>query len=230
MSIPNTIRDDSEGYFLEEDVDVAAWISKATVDISGFDKNLLQADHEATMWITDPATPLRISTTIVKGRSNNSQTTKPERLPTGPDFLVLVLEHCSLTRGQIYGHIIPYMIQHEAKRPCSGAGTERAEYMHLNQHPPAPHKGKRPVTGSLQSQLSVNTPTPAKTGESSRQPLDTDLESYNQVCEPVLPYEEAPPSGEPESGNTAPPSAGANSTLPDESTMDIDQIVDDIYC
>ncbi|KIJ45457.1 hypothetical protein M422DRAFT_250770 [Sphaerobolus stellatus SS14] len=141
MSVPNTIRDNSEGYFLE-DVDVAVWISKVAADISGFDKNLLQANHEATMWITDSATPLRIGTTIVKDRSNNSQTTKPERLPTGPDFLVLVLEHYSLTRGQIYGRIILYMIRHEAKCPCSGTGSERAEYMHLNQRPPPPHKGK----------------------------------------------------------------------------------------
>ncbi|KIJ38946.1 hypothetical protein M422DRAFT_258362 [Sphaerobolus stellatus SS14] len=73
----------------------------------------------------------------------------------------------------------------------------------------APYKGKKPVTGTGQSKSLVHAPTPAKT---------------------VIPYEEAPPSGEPESGYTAPPSAGANSTLTDENTMDIDQIVEDIYC
>ncbi|KIJ37789.1 hypothetical protein M422DRAFT_259634 [Sphaerobolus stellatus SS14] len=227
MSVPNALRDDHDSYFLEEDIDVAAWISKVAADIShsafmdqmkavfgsrdnfdmafsGFDTNLLRADHEATMWITDSATPLRIGTTIVKGSSTKSQATKPEKLPKGPDFLALVLEHCSLTRGQIYGCIIPYMIRHEAKRPCSHAGNEHAAYMHLNQRLPAPHKG-------------------------NRQRLDTDLDNYNQVHEPVLPYEEEPPSSEPETGNMAPPFAGDNSTLPDESTMDIDQISDDIY-
>ncbi|KIJ38534.1 hypothetical protein M422DRAFT_258905 [Sphaerobolus stellatus SS14] len=81
MSVPNALRDDSEGYFLEEDIDVAVWISKVCADIShpafmeqmkvvfgsrdsfdtafsGFDRNLLGADHEAKMWITDAATPL----------------------------------------------------------------------------------------------------------------------------------------------------------------------------
>ncbi|KIJ51772.1 hypothetical protein M422DRAFT_244120 [Sphaerobolus stellatus SS14] len=237
MSVPNTLRDDCNGHFLEEDIDVAAslWISKVAADIShsafmdqmkavfgshdnfdtvfsGFDKNLLRADHEATMWITDSATPLQIGTTIVKGSSTKSQDTKPEKLPKGPDFLGLVLEHCSLTRAQIYGCIIPYMIQHEAKWPCSHAGIERAAYMHFNQHPPAPHKGKSPVTGSLQS-LSVHAPTPVKTGESSCQRLDADLDNYNQVRDPVLPYEEEPPA-----------------VNPNENTMDIDQIVGDIYC
>ncbi|KIJ27709.1 hypothetical protein M422DRAFT_271065 [Sphaerobolus stellatus SS14] len=191
MSVPNTLRDNHNSYFLEEDIDVAAWISKVAADISrsafmdqmkavfgsrdnfdmafsGFDTNLLRADHEATMWITDLAT----------------------------------LFH---------------------------AGSERAAYMHLNQRPPAPHKGKQPVTGSLQSRLSAHVPTPAKTGESSHQRLDADLDNYNQVREPVLPYEEEPPSGEPEAGDTVPPSAGANNTLPDESNMDVDPELDDIY-
>ncbi|KIJ54130.1 hypothetical protein M422DRAFT_241386 [Sphaerobolus stellatus SS14] len=252
MSVPNALRDDSEGYFLKEDIDVAAWISKVAADISrpafmeqmkvvfgshdnfdtafsGFDKNLLGAEHQAKMWITDSATPLRLGTTIVKGSSAKSQDTKPERLPTGPDFLALVLEHCVLTRTQIYGRIIPYMIRHEAKRPCSRAGSERAAYMHLNQRPPAPHKGKQPVTASLQSRLSLHAPTPVQTGESSRQRLDADLDRYNQVHEPVLPYEEEPPHSEPEVGDTAPLSAGANNTLPDESNMDVDPELDDIY-
>ncbi|KIJ22403.1 hypothetical protein M422DRAFT_277177 [Sphaerobolus stellatus SS14] len=234
MSVPNALRDDNEGYFLEEDIDVAAWIAKVSADIprstfmeqmkvvfgshdsfdmafSGFDKNLLGADHQATMWITDSATPLRLSNHIVK------------------DFLALVLEHCVLTRTQIYGRIIPYMIRHEAKRPCSRTGSERAAYMHLALRPPAPHKGKRPVTGSLQSRLSMHALTPVQTGESSRQRLDADLDKYNQVHEPVLPYEEEPPRGEPEVGDMVPPSVGADKTLPDESHMDVDPELDDIY-
>ncbi|KIJ25430.1 hypothetical protein M422DRAFT_273606 [Sphaerobolus stellatus SS14] len=232
MSIPNALRDDSEGYFLKEDIDVAMWISKVSADIShpafmeqmkvvfgscdsfdtafsGFNKNLLGAEHHAKMWITNSATPLRLGNTIVKGSSAKSQDTKPERLPPEPDFLALVLEH--------------------SKRPCSRAGSERAAYMHLNQCPPAPHKGKRPVTASLQSRLSAHAPTPVQTGESSRQRLDADLDKYNQVHEPVLPYEEEPPRSEPEIGDMAPPSVGANKTLPDESHMDVDPELDDIY-
>ncbi|KIJ32579.1 hypothetical protein M422DRAFT_265600 [Sphaerobolus stellatus SS14] len=226
MSILNALRDDRDSYFLEEDA-VFGSCDNFDTAFSGFSPNLLQADHEATMWITDSSTPLRIGTTIAKGHNNKTQTTQSEKLPTGPDFLVLVLDHCSLMRAQIYDRIIPYMIRHEAKRPCSSAGTEHAAYMHLNQCPPAPHKGKQPVTGSLQSRLSVHALTPAKTGLSCQR-LDVDLENYNQVHEQVLPYEEAP-SGEPETGDTAPPSVGANSTLHDESTMDIDSDLDDIY-
>ncbi|KIJ37167.1 hypothetical protein M422DRAFT_260330 [Sphaerobolus stellatus SS14] len=194
MSVPNALRDDNEGYFLEEDIDVAA----------GFDKNLLGADHQAKMWITDSATLLRLNNNIVKGSSAKSQATKPEKLPKGPDFLVLVLEHCVLIRTQIYGRIIPYMIWHEDKQPCSCAGSERAAYMDLALRPPAPHKG-------------------------NRERLDANLDNYNQVHEPVLPYEEEPPRGEPEVGDVAPPSAGANNTLPDESNMDVDPEMDDIY-
>ncbi|KIJ42178.1 hypothetical protein M422DRAFT_254879 [Sphaerobolus stellatus SS14] len=247
MSVPNALRDDCDSYFLEEDIDVAAWISKVASDISrpafmeqmkavfgshdnfdtafsGFTTNLLKPDHEATMWITDLSTLLRIGTHIVKDWPPKSQDTKPEKLPTGPDFLALVLEHCALTRAQVYGQIIPYMIRHEAKRPCSHAGSERAAYMHLNQRPPAPHKGKRPVTASLQSWLSAHMPTPVQTGESSHQWLDEDLDNYNQVHDPVLPYEEEPPSSEPEAGDVASTMADVNSILPDENTMDIDQI------
>ena len=165
----------------------------------------------------------------MKGSSAASQETKTEKLPRGPDFLVLVLKHCALSRVQIYDRIIPYMIRHEEKRPCSRAGSERAAYMHLNQRPPAPYKGKRPVTGSLQSRISAHAPTPVKTGEPSRQRLDADLDDYNQVRDPVLPYEEEPPSGEPAAEDVAPTTAGAHSSLTDENTMDIDHIVEDIY-
>ncbi|KIJ54272.1 hypothetical protein M422DRAFT_241520 [Sphaerobolus stellatus SS14] len=176
MSVPNAIRDDSSGYFLEEDIDIAAWISKISADISRpafmyqmkvvfgsrdnfdtafsrFSQDLLRADHKASMWITDLSTPLQI-------RSN--------------------------------------IVNHEEKQPCSGAGSEHAAYMHLNQCLPAPNKGKQPVTGSLQSRIALHAPTPAKTGESSQQWLDVDLDSYNQVREPVLPYEEAPPCSNPD--------------------------------
>ncbi|KIJ33404.1 hypothetical protein M422DRAFT_264670 [Sphaerobolus stellatus SS14] len=82
MSAPSAIKDDSEGYFLEEDVDVAAWISKVSSDIShptfmnqmkvlfgsrlnfettfsGFPSNLLRPNHQASMWITNCSTPFQ---------------------------------------------------------------------------------------------------------------------------------------------------------------------------
>ncbi|KIJ35064.1 hypothetical protein M422DRAFT_262827 [Sphaerobolus stellatus SS14] len=231
MSVPIAIRDNSDGYFLEEDIDVAAWISKISADIScptfmnqmkaifgsrvnfdmafsRFSKDLLRADHEATMWITDSAMPLRIGTTIAKGRTSKSQNNTSEKLPKGPDFLALVLEHCSLTREQIYTRIIPYMIWHEEKRSCSSAGSERAAYMHLNQRPPAPNKAKRLVTGSLQSHISEHAATPAKT---------------------VLPYEEAPPSSNPDVEMDVSAVAENSSTLPDESTMYVDPELEDLY-
>ncbi|KIJ26458.1 hypothetical protein M422DRAFT_272438 [Sphaerobolus stellatus SS14] len=116
------------------------------------------------------------------------------------------------------------MIRDDAKHPLSAAGVECTTYMALCNQENAPYKGKSLVTGTSQSKSLVHAPTPAKTGESSQQRLDADLESYGQVREQVLPYDEAPPSNEPESGETAPPSGGATSTLHDESTMDIDQI------
>ncbi|KIJ34020.1 hypothetical protein M422DRAFT_263979 [Sphaerobolus stellatus SS14] len=252
MSIPNAIRDDCDSYFLEEDIDIVAWISKISSDItrpafmyqmkvvfgsrinfdmafSGFDPNLLRADHEATMWLTDSATPLRIGSQIIKGRTSKSQTPAYEKLPKGPDFLALILKHCSLTKEQIYTCIIPYMERHEGKWPCSAAGSERAAYMHINQCPPAPNKGKRPMIGSLQSRLSVHAPTPAQTGESSQQCLDADLESYNQVHEPVLPYDEAPPSGTPDVEMDIPVVAGTSGTLNNDGTMNVDPELEDLY-
>ncbi|KIJ47321.1 hypothetical protein M422DRAFT_249170 [Sphaerobolus stellatus SS14] len=252
MSVPNAIRDDSDGYFLEEDVDIVAWISKVSSDIShptfmhqmkvvfgsrlnfetafsGFPLNLLCPNHQASRWITDCSTPLRVGSQIIKGHQDKSQMPASMKLPTGPDFLALVLKHCSLTKEQIYNKIIPYMERHEEKRPCSAAGTECAAYMQLNQCPPAPNKGKRPVTGSLQSRLSVHAPTPAKTGESSQQWLDADLDSYNQVHELALPYNEGPPSGTPDVEMHVPVVTGTSSTLPNESTMNVDQELDDLY-
>ncbi|KIJ52801.1 hypothetical protein M422DRAFT_242722 [Sphaerobolus stellatus SS14] len=33
MSIPNAIRDDNNSYFLKEDIDVTAWLSKIIADV-----------------------------------------------------------------------------------------------------------------------------------------------------------------------------------------------------
>ena len=254
MSVPNAVRDDEDGNFLDEDIDMAAWISKVSADVtrtafmdqmkvvfgsrvnfdtafSGFAPNLLRPDHEANMWLTDAATPIRVGTTIHKGSTSKSQTAKSEKFPKGPDFLALVLEHCALTRSQIENRIIPYMIRQESKWPCSRAGRERAAYQHFTQRPTVALKGKRPVAGSLQSRLSVHAPTPVRAGESSRQRLDEDLESYSQVHNQVLPYDEEPAAGEPPSDSTvvAPATAGTNNALHDESNMDIDPELDHLY-
>ncbi|KIJ47524.1 hypothetical protein M422DRAFT_248959 [Sphaerobolus stellatus SS14] len=219
MSIPNIIRDDSEGYFLEEDVDVTAWISKVLSDItrpifmhqmkvvfgsrlnfetafSGFPADLLKPNHQGQMWLTDYSTPLRVGSQIIKGRPDKSQMPASVKLPKGPDFLVLVLKHCSLTKEQIYNKIIPTW------------------------------KGMKK---SGPSRLSVHAPTPAKTGESSQQRLDADLDSYHQVHEPVLPYDEVPPSGTPNVEMDVRTISGTSSTLPNESTMNVDQELDDLY-
>ncbi|KIJ53775.1 hypothetical protein M422DRAFT_242027 [Sphaerobolus stellatus SS14] len=251
MSVPNALREDSDGYFLEEDIDVAAWLNKVIGKLphqaimlrmkaifgnhinfetvfSGFDPNLLCMEMHQKRWITDASTPLHIGSQINKGIKGKTQVDSVQ-IPNGSDFLALILEHCSLSREQIYNKIIPYIIRDDAKHPFSGAAVERTSYMALRNQEHSPYKGKSLVTGTSQSKPSVHAPTPAKTGESSRQRLDADLESYCQVREQVLPYDEAPPSGEPEAGETAPPSGGATGTLYDESTMDIDQIVEDIY-
>ncbi|KIJ42653.1 hypothetical protein M422DRAFT_254096 [Sphaerobolus stellatus SS14] len=230
MSIPNAIRDDSDSYFLEEDIDIAPWISPTPLSsFSGFPANLLRANHEATMWLTDSSTLLRIGSQIIKGHQTKSQMQVSEKFPKGPDFLSLILKHCSLTKERIYTRIIPYMERHEEKWPCSAAGAERAAYMHLNQRMPTPNKGKRPMTGSLQSRLSLHAPTPAQTGESSQQQLDMDLESYHQVRDPVLPYDEAPPSGTPDVEMEVPAIAGTSGTLHNESTMIVDPELEDLY-
>ncbi|KIJ33925.1 hypothetical protein M422DRAFT_264063 [Sphaerobolus stellatus SS14] len=230
MSVPNALREDNDGYFLEQDVDVAAWLTKVIGELPrlaimlrmkgmfgshtnfetacyGFNPNLFQ---------------------ITKGIKGKAQI-ESVKIPEGPEFLKLVLEHCSLSREQIYNQIIPYMIRDDEKRPVSSVAVECATYMALREQEKAPYKGKKPATANRQSKPSVHAPTPAKTDESSRQQLDADLETYGQACEQVLPYDEAPPSEEPAAGEIAPPAGGASSTLYDESTMDIDQIVEDIY-
>ncbi|KIJ54770.1 hypothetical protein M422DRAFT_240855 [Sphaerobolus stellatus SS14] len=179
MSVPNVLRENSDGYFLEEDVDVAAWLNKVIGEL--------------------PCQAIMLRMKDVFGSHINFET-----VFSGFDPNLLCAEmhllHCAL---------VPKSLRESKEK--------------------APYKGKKPVTGAGQPKSSVHTPTPAKTGESSQQQLDADLESYGQVHKQVLPYGEAPPSGEPESGETAPLSGGATSTLHDESTMDIDQIVEDIY-
>ncbi|KIJ38599.1 hypothetical protein M422DRAFT_258708 [Sphaerobolus stellatus SS14] len=164
MSIPNAIRDNNTGYFLKEDMDVAAWLSKIATDIP----------HSAFM-------------------HQMKAVPAPVKLPTGAEFLTLILKHCSLSKEQIYTQIIPYMERDDEKQPYSTAGVECAVYMQLHQSTPAPNKGKRPLTGSLQSKFMAHAPQLAKTGESSQLQLDTDLDPYNQSCEPILPYDEEPP-------------------------------------
>ncbi|KIJ53271.1 hypothetical protein M422DRAFT_242406 [Sphaerobolus stellatus SS14] len=252
MSIPNTIRVDPDGYFLEEDIDVAAWLSKITPDIphqafmyqmkavfgshlnfetafSGFDSNSLIPNHQQTQWITDCSIPIRVGSHIKKGHNGNPLAPVPVKLPNGSDFLMLILKHCSLSKEQICEHIIPYMERDDEKRPFSAAGLERAAYMQLHQGVPAPNKGKEPLTGPIQSRPTAHTRQPAKTGESSQQRLDADLDAYNQSHDPVLPYEEEPPRGAPDVEMSAPVSTGASCTLPDESAMNLDHELDDLY-
>ncbi|KIJ22305.1 hypothetical protein M422DRAFT_277325 [Sphaerobolus stellatus SS14] len=89
---------------------------------------------------------------------------------------------------------------------------ERAAYMTLHHQVKAPFKGNRPAAGSAQSKPPMVVPT---TGTTARHT--------------VLPYDEASPSGEPETWNTVPPPSGTTGTLYDESTMYIDQIMEDMY-
>ncbi|KIJ52107.1 hypothetical protein M422DRAFT_243699 [Sphaerobolus stellatus SS14] len=244
--------DDIEGYFLEEDIDIAAWLSKIAPDIpcptfihqmkvvfgsclnfemvfSGFETNSLLPNHQATRWITDSSTSLRVGSQIRKGCNNDSQVPASVKLLTGAEFLTLILKHCSLSKEQIYTQIIPYMERDDEKRPYSTAGMEHTAYMQLHQRAPAPNKGKRPLTGSLQSRLTAHNPQPAKTGESSQQQLDLELDAYHQSCELALPYEEELPHSAPDVEMSAPVITGASSTLYDESTMNIDHELDDLY-
>ncbi|KIJ49031.1 hypothetical protein M422DRAFT_246813 [Sphaerobolus stellatus SS14] len=218
MSIPNAIRDDNEGYILEEDIDVAAWISKISADIpcpafmnqmkavfgshinfetafSGFKLDSLTPNHQATWWIMDCSTPIRVGSQITKGCKDKSQVAVPVNLPTGSDFLTLILKHCSLSKEQIYTQIIPYMERDGEKQLYSTAGLEHAAYMQICQCAPAPNKGKKPLTGSIQSKYLAHALQLAKAGESSRQRLDVELDAYNQLHEPALPYDEELPHG-----------------------------------
>ncbi|KIJ47451.1 hypothetical protein M422DRAFT_248856 [Sphaerobolus stellatus SS14] len=134
MSVPNAIRDDSDGYFLEEDVDIAAWISKVSSDIS----------H-----------------------------------PTFMHQMKVVFSSCLNFETAFSGFpsnlLWPY---HQA---------------------------------------------------SIQQWLDADLDSYNQVREPALPYDEGPLSGTPDVEMHVPVVTGTSGTLSNESTMNVDQELDDLY-
>ncbi|KIJ27460.1 hypothetical protein M422DRAFT_271372 [Sphaerobolus stellatus SS14] len=225
MSVPNTIRNDPNSYFLKEDVDIAAWLNKIIADnscsafmhrmksvfgsrfnfetiFSEFDSNLLRPDFQQMQWITDSSMPVRVGSQITKGTKDKAQTTEPVHLPQGAEFLTLLLKHCALSRAQIYDHIIPYMEWDEEKRPMSATGMERAAYMLLHQSAPAPNKGKKLLTGT---------------------------KAYNNQHEPILPYSEAPPSGEPDVEMHGPPAVGVRGTLPDESTMNVDPEIEDLY-
>ena len=101
------------------------------------------------------------------------------------------------------------------KRPCSAATTECTDYMRINQGTPARLKGKRPVTGCIQSLMKKAESQPGKVGESSQstqQHPDAELDVYNQVREPILPYSEGPPTGGPDVEMGAPRPTSADGT------------------
>ncbi|KIJ42718.1 hypothetical protein M422DRAFT_254167 [Sphaerobolus stellatus SS14] len=236
MSILNTVRDKYEGYFLEEDVDVAAWINKVAADIprttfmyqlkvyqmkvvfgscinfemafNEFDKNSFIPHHQTMQWITDVSTPLQVGSQIRKGCKNDSQVLASVKLPTGPEFLSLILKHCSLSIEQIYTQIIPYMERDNEKWPCSATGSEHAAYMQIHQCAPAPNKGKKPMTGSLQSRIAAHA---------------------QQLARTALPYDEVPPSRVPDVEMNALVMTGVRSTFHDESAIHLDTELDDIY-
>ncbi|KIJ28617.1 hypothetical protein M422DRAFT_270122 [Sphaerobolus stellatus SS14] len=123
MSIPNAVRDDYESYFLKEELDVAAWLSKRVSDIP--------------------------------------QAVFMDRMKT--------------------------------------------------------------------SKHSAHTPQLAKAGESSWQRLNTELDTYSQAREPMLPYDEELLHGVSDVEMSTPVTTGARSTLPDESAMSLDHELDDLY-
>ncbi|KIJ54594.1 hypothetical protein M422DRAFT_240663 [Sphaerobolus stellatus SS14] len=229
MSVPNAIRDDPNSYFLEEDIDVVACHLTFETIFSGFNSNLLRPEFQQSCWITDASTPVRVGSQIIKGTKEKAQSTETVRLPQGAEFLALLLKHCSLSREQIYDHIIPYMERDEEKQPMSATAMERAAYISLHQSTPAPNKGKKSLTGPSQSKPSPHAAQPAKLEQSSHQQLDADLEAYNNAHEPILPYSEEPPSGEPDVEMHGPATGVVHGTLPDESTMNVDPELDDLY-
>ncbi|KIJ51571.1 hypothetical protein M422DRAFT_244734 [Sphaerobolus stellatus SS14] len=228
---PNAVRDDYEGYFLKEELDITAWLSKTVSDIprtvfmdrmktvfgscinfdtvySEFDTNSLILHSQTTRWITDSSTPVRVGSQIKKGLKRIH---RPKNLE------------------QIYTQIIPYMERDGEKWPYSAAGSERTAYMQIHQHAPAQNKGKKSLTGSIQSKHLAHAPQLAKAGESSWQRLNTELDAYSQAREPVLPYDEEPLRGVSDVEMSTPVTTGARSTLPDESAMSLDHELDDLY-
>ena len=88
------------------------------------------------------------------------------------------------------------------------------------------------MTGCIQSMIKKTESQPEKVGESSQDAqkhLDAKLDTYNQVCEPILPYVEEPPLGVPDVEMSVPEPSGASSTLPTESTMNFDDVTNNLY-
>ncbi|KIJ46742.1 hypothetical protein M422DRAFT_249911 [Sphaerobolus stellatus SS14] len=166
----------------------------------GFDSNSLNPEYQQTCWITDLSTCIWLGSQITKGTKSKAQSTESVRLPQGSEFLALILKHCSLSREQVYERIIPYMERDEEKWPI-------CRFI------------KAPLPPIRATQ----------TGESSQQCLDADLDSYNQVHDPVLPYDEAPPSGIPYMEMEVPAVVGTSGTLHNESTMNVDLELEDLY-
>ncbi|KIJ40537.1 hypothetical protein M422DRAFT_256512 [Sphaerobolus stellatus SS14] len=102
MSVPNAIRDDPNGYFLKEDIDVAAWLNKIITDnshlafmhrmktvfsshltfetiFSEFNSNSLRPAFQQMHWITDSSMPVRMGSQITKGTKDKVQTTESEK-------------------------------------------------------------------------------------------------------------------------------------------------------
>ncbi|KIJ57332.1 hypothetical protein M422DRAFT_238926 [Sphaerobolus stellatus SS14] len=226
MSIPNAIRDNNDGYFLEEDIDIMAWLSKIATDIpypafmhqmkavfgsplnfemafSGFETNSLIPNLQSTRWITDGSTVIRVVSYIRKGHKDASQVPAPNRF----------MNISSLTwKGMWISGLVVLL-----------------EWNVLHQSTPAPNKGKKPLIGPIQSRTASHARQLAKTRESSQQRLDVDLDVYNQSHDPVLPYDEEPPSSAPDVEMSAPVMTGASSTLQDESAMNLDHELDDLY-
>ncbi|KIJ49233.1 hypothetical protein M422DRAFT_247033 [Sphaerobolus stellatus SS14] len=96
MSVPSAIRDNPDSYFLEEDADITAWLSKIIADIPcqafmyqmkavfgsrlnfemifrGFSSNSLTPHHQQTQWITNTSTPIRVG---VRATLNDPRTSR----------------------------------------------------------------------------------------------------------------------------------------------------------
>ncbi|KIJ29967.1 hypothetical protein M422DRAFT_268533 [Sphaerobolus stellatus SS14] len=96
--------------------------------------------------------------------------------------------------------------------------TDTSTYIRVGSHILKGHTDNSQVTAP-----------PAKIRQFRQQLLDADLEAYNKQHEPVIPYSEKPPIGEPDVEMIVPTIVGASSTLPYESTMNIDPEVEDLY-
>ncbi|KIJ56007.1 hypothetical protein M422DRAFT_239188 [Sphaerobolus stellatus SS14] len=165
MSVPNVLREDSKGYFLEQDVDVTAWLTKVIGELPrqaimlhmkgifgsctnfetacyGFNLNLFGTEMHRSRWLTNASLPLRIGSQITEGIKAKTQI------------------------EPIYNQIIPYMIWDDERQSLSVAAVECTAYMALREQEKALYKGKKPVTANRQSKPSVHAPTPAKTGAS----------------------------------------------------------------